>query len=288
MQELISQLNSWAESVEEVVLSDSMPIMQSPNAQKAQDNAEHVRAFKFRYRSSGLLVGGFLVAPRSLGEPLPAIIFNRGGFKDFGSVPDGRLLLLLADMAQWGYVVVGSQYPGNSRSEGHDERGGATDVQSILDLHELIKRLDAVDAGRVAMYGESRGGMMTTLALQKAPWVRVAATVGGEFNAFRSAELRPQMQNVMNEAFGGDEVGKRARSAVFWADQLPKTVPLLMVHGANDQRVSPLSSIELSQKLWESGNTNFRLLVLDNDDHGVTVHRDEAMRQVRQWFDAFV
>lgn len=56
-------------------------------------------------------------------KPLPCVIYNRGGTADFGLIKKGFLFTELADIARKGYAVIGSQYPGNSLSEGRDERG---------------------------------------------------------------------------------------------------------------------------------------------------------------------
>src|SRR5262249_41017330 len=64
------------------------------------------------YLSDGIPVQGFVVQPdRSGGRPLPAIIYNRGGNRDFGRITFANLM----DFAAWaeqGFIVLASQHRG--------------------------------------------------------------------------------------------------------------------------------------------------------------------------------
>jgi hypothetical protein len=84
------------------------------------------------YLSDGLQVKGYLAAPKC-GDRLPCLIFNRGVNRAFGALTDGYAARVLGKLAMWGYVVVASQYRGNSGGEGRDEFGGA-DLQDVLHL----------------------------------------------------------------------------------------------------------------------------------------------------------
>ena len=253
----------------------------------ALSNAQHVRAFTFTYLSAGNTISGFIVIPNTIYESMPVIVFNRGGFKDFGIVTSQELFLYLADMAQWGYVVIGTQYPGNTLSEGKDERGGKGDIQSIIDLYDVLVQLPRVDINRIGVCAGSRGAMMTTLLIKKVPWVKAAVMTGGEFNAFRSAQRRPEIQTLMDTAFGGDDEGKRARSAIFWADELPNDCPLLIMHGAQDTRVNPQSALEFCTRLQQHKKP-YRLIIFEQGDHYLQGHYKEFMDQAKRWLNRHV
>ncbi len=64
-----------------------------------------------------------------------------------------------------GFVVVASQYRGADGGEGKEEYGGA-DIADVLNLIPLAKSLGYADMKNVFMFGNSRGGMMTYLALK--------------------------------------------------------------------------------------------------------------------------
>jgi dipeptidyl aminopeptidase/acylaminoacyl peptidase len=110
-------------------------------------------------------VKGYLAVPKR-GDRLPCLIFNRGGNRGFGALTDGYAAMVLGKLATWGYVVAASQYRGNAGGEGREEFGGA-DLQDVLHLIPLLESLPQADTSRLGMYGWSRGGLMTYLALTK-------------------------------------------------------------------------------------------------------------------------
>ena len=128
-----------------------------------RDILKSVQLHHITYLSDGLKVKGYLAAPKKGGR-LPCVIFNRGGNREFGALRSGRAAALLGRVANWGYVVVASQYRGNDGGEGREEFGGA-DVNDVLNLMPLLQSWPQADASRIGMYGWSRGGMMTYLAL---------------------------------------------------------------------------------------------------------------------------
>ena len=117
------------------------------------------------YVSDGLKVKGYLVAPKEGGK-LPCVIYNRGGNREFGAWTDRGAALQLGRIAAWGYLVIASQYRGNAGGEGVEEFGGR-DVNDVLNLLTLLASQPRADTARVGMYGWSRGGMMTYLALAR-------------------------------------------------------------------------------------------------------------------------
>lgn len=288
MDDILTPLQSWAESAIKLELTPVLLERLGRASLWAQNNAAIVDVYVFRYPSAGSIVAGFLVAPKQPPkDKLPVIIFNRGGTKDFGTLKNGMLFTHIGDFAKWGYCIIGSQYPGNSFSEGKDEWGGE-DVDAIGELHNLIRAMPMLDPHRIGMLGGSRGGMMTYLCLSRYPWIKAAATTAGVSNLIRNSQQRPEMQEVFEEAFGGDLAAKKLRSAVHWADKLNPSAPLLLLHGAADRRVSPLDATELAQALLATGRTNIALRIYEEDDHSLSQHHGEWQLAVKQWFDKYL
>lgn len=130
----------------------------SCNWLNVRTHTEDVACYKLRYLSDRLKVVGFLVKPRHEGK-YPAIIYNRGGNREYGKI-DSSALFYLSCLSSRGYVVVASQYRGNDGSEGREEFGGS-DVNDVLNLIPMLESLPFVDSGGIVMLGYSRGGMMT-------------------------------------------------------------------------------------------------------------------------------
>lgn len=257
------------------------------------------------YRSDGLRVRGYLAVPRDTvprdtvprdaGEgktgKLPCVIFNRGGNREFGALSDARAAAILAPLAQRGYVAVASQYRGNGGGEGREEFGGA-EVADVLALIPLLEFLEEADPSRIGMFGWSRGGLMTYLALRRTDRIRAAIVGAGVSDAFDAIERRPEMEtHVLAELVPGwpetrDEA-LRARSPIFWAGELHKATPVLLLHGSADWRVHPSQALRMASALYEAKHP-FRFVFFEGGDHGLSEHRAEVDRLVHGWLDRYV
>ena len=252
------------------------------NFERLLDGTIECRALT--YRSDGLNVAGFVLQPRgAAGRQLPAIIYNRGGNRDFG-----RLVFAdLVDLAGWaeqGFVVLASQYRGGADSEGRDEFGGA-DVDDVLNLVPVARSLGSVDMHNVFMAGFSRGGLMTYLAIERGAPVNAAAVIGGPTDLARLAQQRPEMLRLFRELMPDfDRRGEeqlRARRPLGFAARLDK--PLLILHGGADDRVPVDHALAIAQQLRQSSRA-FELVVYAGDDHSLGNHLADSRRRVVEWF----
>lgn len=284
---LAEQIKKWAITVSQESVSPLMVEKLGKFSAMALDSEKETDVFTYTYESDGIKVAGFLVAPKKRSKKLPVIIYNRGGTSDYGLLLKGRLFTRLAHLARWGYIVVGTQYPGNALSEGSDERGGTSDVNSVLRLHDLITTLDDADKNNIGMYGESRGGMMTYLCMKQVTWIKAALTVGGLANLERSLEYRPEMVEIYEKHFGNTAEAKNARSVVKWADKLNKTTPLCLLHGAEDDKVNIRDALELAEKLDEAQHP-FSLHILNGGDHGLMHVQKERDGLIHDWFERYL
>lgn len=232
------------------------------------------------YRSDGLRIAGYILSPARVDRKLPAMIYNRGGNRHFSAIGD-RTLSFLEAFARSGYVVLASQYRGGPGSEGRDERGGA-DVNDVLNLVKLASSLDRVDGERLFMYGQSRGGMMTYIALRGRRDIRAAVVAAGVSDVRMSLRDRPDLRPLIRRLSGVDERSLSERSAVDWADEID--VPLLLMHGDLDRKVSIEQSRTMAAKLKAAGK-RVKLEVFPGENHGFTGSRDEVRRSAIAWFE---
>lgn len=217
-----------------------------------KNNYESVEAYNFKYLSDGLSIGGYLWAPRGMTQPLPITVWNRGGTREFGSIGDkdgkqGPVYLdIPCELAKQGTVVVASEYRGGLDSEGKDEWGGA-DLNDVKRIKEIADQLPICKSGKAVVAGQSRGGMMSYLLASKEPWVKAVISLAGTTDLQISAKERPEMYEVFKESFGGSEEEMKKRSATHFYDEIPKDLPILIMHGSADDRVS----VEQARKLNE-------------------------------------
>jgi len=245
---------------------------------------------RISYLSDGLRVKGYLMEPAT-GDSLPAVIFNRGGNRDYGALSDTFAVVRLGGLAQHGYVVAASQYRGNKGGEGREEFGGA-DVDDVLNLIPLLDAHPRVDGSRLGMYGWSRGGMMTYLALTRTDRIRGAVVGSGMADAFDQVARRPEMeQGVFAELvpnWAADrEAELAAHSASRWPEKLNKSTPILLLHGSADVRVNAREALTMADGLYEARHP-FRFILFEGGDHALSGFRPEVDRAVTEWFDRYV
>ncbi len=281
--------------LERKAIQDVRKISLTPDVLKGMDEksvaymrfaSRKADVYHFFYQSRGLRVAGYMALPKRLVAKAPCVIYNRGGSFDLFKMTPRFALGRLAQYASWGYVVVGSQYRGNDGGEGRDELGGR-DLYDVLQLRNVLRAVPNADIARIGMVGGSRGGMMTYLALAKVRWIRAAVTMAGLADVVRNVRLRPGMREIVKQAHGAKMSDLRARSAVAWPQKFSKKVPILLMHGTADWRVSPLDSLDLSRKLYEA-KVPHRLIMLEGGDHGLREFRGEVAVQTRAWLDRFV
>lgn len=247
-----------------------------------------IEIYDITYMSDGLRVKAYLAQAKAPGV-YPAVIWNRGGNREFGLLQPAQL----EPYARNGYVAVGSQYRGNGGGEGQEEFGGE-DVNDVLNLIPLLKNLPNVDADRIGMVGYSRGGMMTYIALKEQTLrgtndIKAACTVGGIADLFMTTEERPDMlTSVLIPLIGGSpsQVPQEyeARSATYWADKI--NVPLLIQHGEADWRVSVEQARTLAQELDKLDKV-YKLITYPGDDHGLSGHNG-GLTEILAWLDEYL
>lgn len=240
------------------------------------------------YLSDGLKVKGLLVKPSKPGN-YPCIIYNRGGNRDFGQLLVAHAALTLGALANEGYVVIASNYRGNGSSEGKEEFGGE-DVHDVVNLIDVLKEVAGANTDKIGMYGWSRGGMMTYLALTQTNQID-AACVGGAMSDLTIID-RPEMEtNVYAELIPNYKTNKESelkkRSAVYWAEKFSRNVPILLLHGNADWRVKSTHSLNLALK-FEEYRIPYRLKIFEGGDHGITEYKKEVNEEVFNWFRRFL
>jgi len=246
---------------------------------------EKVEVYKMRYLSDGLEVVGFLVKPKANNVKYPAMIFNRGGNREFGKI-EVPTLKYLSYLSANGYVVVASQYRGNDGGQGREEFGGS-DRNDVINLIPLLDSLPSfVDSSKIVMLGYSRGGMMTYIAVTETDRIKAAAVVGGITDLIQGYYEREQgMKQVLIELVGGTPEQKEAeykeRSAYFWPEKI--NTPVLILHGEADWRVGVTQAQKLADKLKELGKT-YELVTYPGGSHGLSEYSADRDHRILKWF----
>lgn len=245
------------------------------------------------YENDGLTISGWMVVPKGKpGSRFPVLIYNRGGNGSFGALDFALLMSNVFPYAEHGFIVLASQYRGVPETDpkrfGVDHFGG-DDVRDVTRLIELAKRLPNADPHDIFMLGVSRGGMMSFMAARHSRDIKAMAVISGVSDLESELQFRPEMEQVYLERIPGYRSAKASalakRSVLAWAQDLPEDMPVLLLHGDKDERVSVANGIRLHQRLDQLQRPN-RLIVYPGDDHFLSHHRKEAIEEIVRWFRA--
>ncbi|HKO96589.1 MAG TPA: prolyl oligopeptidase family serine peptidase [Pyrinomonadaceae bacterium] len=243
---------------------------------------------KLKYMSDGLSVIAYLYKPKRIdAQKRPAIIFNRGSFVRSDIAPE--LVSFFHRLASEGFVILAPMLRQSDGGEGRDELGGA-DVNDLMNIVPLAKTLGYVDMNNLFMYGESRGGIMTFLAMKRNFPVNATAVFGAPTDLQDVIRTHPKQYPlaVLNQIWPDYEARKdeiiKTRSAILWADQL--NAPLLIMHGTADS-LNPDQSLTLAQQLQKSGKV-YELIVYAEDNHILSRNQEDRDRRALLWFKRHV
>jgi dipeptidyl aminopeptidase/acylaminoacyl peptidase len=243
-----------------------------------------------RYSSGGIEVPGILIRPKKLADRRwPAIVYNRGGTGDYGRLDHIAIVEMLL-LAKSGFVLIASDYRFHGANARQDQWGGA-DMDDVLNVVVAVRALPYVDAARVFMLGQSRGGMMTYLALKRGAPIRAAAVTSGVSDLEAIGRYRPEFVTG-DDTFDGwakvwpDYAARstehyRERSAVHWADKI--RAPILILASRTDRLLPADQALRMALALQASG-AHYSLHIYANDGHGLPLNRADRIRRIVEWF----
>ena len=244
------------------------------------------------YPVDDLTIRGIYVRPKERkGEDLPVLIVNRGGNGSYRAWNFSRMFQRVMPLAKAGFIVIGSQYRGSRQGDdpsiyGADEFGGK-DINDVLALFDLVDHLPGADENRIGMYGWSRGGIMALLAATKTNRLGAMAVGGTPVNLAAELEVRPEMERVFRARIPNYDDNKdaaiQARSAAHWADTMDADLPILILHGRLDARVSVEGAQQLAEILEEL-NRPHKLVIFESGSHGLMEHNQEVLAELLDWF----
>lgn len=249
---------------------------------------ETIAVERLVYKVDGLNVTGVFTHPQRI-EPgkHPLMIFNRGGNGEYGVLVLGSILRYMGTFAEQGYLVFGSNYRGNDGGEGVEEFGGS-DLQDVLELIAIGKQHPGWDGKNIFMFGGSRGGTMTYLAIKHGAPLNAAVTFGAPSDMWAAGRERPEMEKVFARRLPDYETNREAaytaRSAVKWPQALART-PLLIMHGTADTAVLVSHTQALSEAL-HGVHPDFKTVIYEGGNHPLSTHMKEMLAETRDWFEA--
>ncbi|MGI8742134.1 MAG: alpha/beta hydrolase family protein [Bryobacteraceae bacterium] len=169
-----------------------------------EEYGDRVRLREVSYPSGLPLIPGYVFTARAMdkGKKYPGFVLVHGGFHDHF---DTYFFKLIDDAVSRGYVVIFPDYRGSSGygANHYQNAYGTTDVADVIAAGQFLAKQDYVDPNRMGIVGHSRGGMVTLLAIEKAPrQFKAAVEIAGltDFVAYMSYKPDYRRAEVAKEA----------------------------------------------------------------------------------------
>jgi len=244
--------------------------------------SEHLAPMKpVKYTArDGLTIHGYLTLPRGVPhENLPVVMYIHGGpwARDYwGYEPYCQFL------ANRGYAVMQVNYRSSTGygkhylNAGNRQWGLGAMQHDVTDAVQWLIAEGIADPEKVAIYGGSYGGYATLAGVTFTPDLYACGIpYVGPSNLLTLIESFPEYwrpflegswyKRVGDPAVESDRQDLIARSPLFHSDQI--TAPLLVVHGANDPRVTQHESDQIVTALRDKGKP-VEYIVAPDEGHG--------------------
>ncbi|MEM6724997.1 MAG: S9 family peptidase, partial [Bacteroidota bacterium] len=250
------------------------------------DELDLVDAEVVRFNSyDGLEIPAIYYKPHqaSADNKVPAVVWVHGGP---GGQSRTNYFALIQYLANSGYAVFainnrGSSGYGKTFYKMDNQKHGDVDLKDCIAAKEYLQSLDYIDDEKIGILGGSYGGYMTMAALTFAPeefevgvnifgvtnWVRTLTSIPSHWESFRNA-----LYAEMGDPTTADSVRLYNISPLFHADKVTK--PLMVLQGANDQRVLQVESDEIVEAVKKNG-VPVEYVLFPDEGHGFIKKENE-------------
>ena len=234
-----------------------------------------MRPIKFAARD-GKTLHGYLTTPRGVeAKNLPVVVFVHGG--PHGPRDSWGFDPYVQAMATRGYAVLQINFRGSGGYGSAFERAGyrqwGTSMQDDLtDGLRWAAQQGYVDAKRACIFGGSYGGYAALMSpVREQGLYRCAIGYVGVYSLPMMTEKgdipqREAGRNYLKRVLPESEDERRRQSPAYNADKL--NLPIMLVHGAKDERV-PIAQMEfLMDRMKAAGKAPEAVLVKPKEGHG--------------------
>ena len=236
------RVQAWAHDGEKHPFTAQAAVTLLPN--------DYARAHPSRYLTSGGHRVEYVVcAPESAAKsaaPGLLLIHGRGAHAR-------TMLPFMRMLARRGFAVLALSQPGYGLSDGPADFGGPATLQAVSDAIDALKREPGVNAGRVAVWGISRGASPAVGIAERRKDLKAAIAQSGSYDlwaTYRETRAEEVRAEILAQA-GGDSAAWKARSPLLAADKV--ACPLLVLHGERDERAPAAPAHALEARLRQLG-----------------------------------
>ncbi len=188
------------------------------------------------------------------------------------------------------YIILDLDYRGSS-GYGRDWRTdiyldiGGPDLEDEITGLNFLKTLPVVDPDKIGIWGWSYGGYMTTMAMLKYPEAFKAGAAVAPVNKWQNYDTHYTEERLGIPA-EQEEAYKRANPLSFAGDLKNH---LLIIHGMRDDNVHFQDTVQLVDKMIESG-VDFEVMFYPGGKHGIRADasRIHLFRKITRHFERYL
>ncbi|WP_028108610.1 alpha/beta hydrolase family protein [Ferrimonas futtsuensis] len=237
--------------------------------------AATVEPFSFKARD-GMTIHGYLTVPAGKeAKNLPLVVNPHGGPhgpRDYWEYNGETQMLASRGMAVLQVNFRGSGGYGRNYEEAGYRNWGSKIQYDIIDATRYMIEQGKVDKDNICIYGGSFGGYSALQAPILAPDLfQCAIGFAGVYDLELMYEVgdiptRKSGVRYLKDVVGEDDSNMKAFSPVHNVDKLK--IPLLIIHGGEDERV-PIEHAEALRKALDEHKLSYKWVELDKEGHGV-------------------
>lgn len=268
------------------------------NREVFENRAKNLDCQIFTYLVDGIEVEGIMVQPKGktlLTSTMPVLVYNRGGNNGKVGLDQWdmfKIYYLLMPWAEEGYFVIASNYrgadnfPDSVRGKRARDEFGGSDVKDVIALYDVIQKTPGLDVNKIAIYGASRGSLMAYKAAIGMPNIKSLIIKAGWSDLKEDLKVRPGMEKLYRNMIPNYENDKdnalKQRSVKFFLDDIPKSIPILLLHGDADERVNVSNATDIHKSMIEKGYKS-KLVIYENGNHSLRNYENEVNFEISQW-----
>ncbi|WP_343527074.1 S9 family peptidase [Sphingomonas sp.] len=268
------------------------------NPQVADWNLGRTEDIHWKSSKDGRVLHGILVYPAgySPGRRVPMITYLHGGPLEAWSNGWNATWYAPAQLlASHGYAVLlpnprGSSGGGVDLAEANHGDWGGTDYHDVQDGIDAVIARDVADPNRLGIGGWSYGGFMTMWTVGHTDRFK-AAYSGAGISDLKTMALTTDIAPTYLGAYFPPVLRApdvfTAHSPLTSVERV--TTPILLVHGASDDRVPPTQSLAFFNAL-RFQNKPTQLILYPREPHIFTqyAHQVDSLTRMLAWFDTYL
>jgi dipeptidyl aminopeptidase/acylaminoacyl peptidase len=213
--------------------------------------------YRISYPSDGLRLTGLLHVPRGAG-PFPLIIANRGHIDPERYQPGMDSRAFADYMVRRGFLVVAPDYRGYGGGDAGPNPFYTGYTIDTLNLIALAQALPMAQAGKLGMWGHSRGASTTVAALTVSDQIAAAvvyapapADLAQDYNRRRRQRSNRPGNDTWPFPPEQNPAAYRRVSPINYLDGV--TAPVMLHHGTADTVVDDSASVAIAEGLRAAG-----------------------------------